>query len=280
VVIENRTSLPRLLLEEMERTAVTGFSGVPASFQALLSRGGIEDFRLPRLSYLTSAGGHLPQRAVESLLRALPGVDLYLMYGATEAAARIAYLPPARLADKPGSIGIPIDGVEMKVVKNGRRAAAREVGEIWARGDCFSRGYWCSGGRIDGLLIEGWFRTGDLGFEDEEGFFTLTGRTSELIKVSGHRVSALAIERALYALPGVAECAVVGRPDGLTGERAVAFVMPAGAEVSAAGLMRRLRQTLPWFEVPARIELVAALPRNGSGKVDKRRLGAAGAGGR
>jgi len=154
----------------------------------------------------------------------------------------------------------------LEVRRQGRRAAAGEEGEIWASGPNLSRGYWPLGPG-DHLLRDGWYDTGDLGWYDEEGYFYLTGRASQILKVAGHRVHPAEIETALYRHPAVAACAVVGRADELWGERAEAFVVAAGPGLNADELHRHLRRSLPWFKVPSVVHLVDALPQSGNGKI-------------
>jgi long-chain acyl-CoA synthetase len=274
LAIENRAAYPQVILREMARLDITGLSGVPSTFMALLQKGDFEDSGIAGLRprYLTCAGGHLPEPWVRLLAGRFPGALIFLMYGATEAAGRISYLPPERLADKPGSLGVPIRGVEMRVRRDGRDAGPGEEGEIEARGETFSPGYWPLAGPEDRLLREGWYRTGDLGYRDEEGFFFLTGRASDLIKIAGHRVSGAEIERALYDTGMVHECAVAGRPDEMLGERAEAWVVPARPEVTPEAIRTALAARLPVYKRPSLIHLRDSLEKGASGKILKSAL--------
>jgi acyl-CoA synthetase (AMP-forming)/AMP-acid ligase II len=157
----------------------------------------------------------------------------------------------------------------MRVTRNGRPAGPQEEGEIEARGATFSPGYWPLAGPDDRLPGDGWYRTGDLGHRDAEGFFFLTGRASDLIKIAGHRVSGAEIERALYDTGLVHECAVAGRPDEVLGERAEAWVVPARPGVSPEEILARLAERLPAYRRPSRIHLEEALPKSASGKILK-----------
>jgi acyl-CoA synthetase (AMP-forming)/AMP-acid ligase II len=269
LAIENRAAYPQVILQEMARLGVTGLSGVPSTFMLLLQKGDFSTLQFPRLRYLTCAGGHLPDLHVRGLGQRFPAADLYLMYGATEAAGRISYLPPALLARKRGSIGRPIRGVEMRVMDRGRPAGPFENGEIEARGETFSPGYWPLADPADRLPRDGWYRTGDLGYRDEEGCFFLTGRASDLIKIAGHRVSGAEIERALYDTGLVHECAVAGRPDEVLGERAEAWIVPARPGISPAEVLAALAPRLPAWKRPSRIHLQEALEKSASGKILK-----------
>lgn len=263
LAIENRTAYPQVILRELARLGVTGLSGVPSTFMLLLQKGDFEGFDAPRLRYLTCAGGHLPDLHVRRLGERFPQAELFLMYGATEAAGRISYLPPDQLERKRGSIGVPISGVEMRVTAEG---------EIEARGETFSPGYWPLENSGHRLPVDGWYRTGDLGRQDEDGYFFLTGRASDLLKIAGHRVSSAEIERALYDTGLVQECAVAGRSDETLGERAEAWVVPIRPEIGAGEIMERVAERLPPFKRPSRLHLRDALAKGASGKILKSAL--------
>lgn len=272
LAIESRTAYPQTILRELARLGVTGLSGVPSTFMLLLQKGDFEGFEAPRLRYLTCAGGHLPDLYVRRLRDRFPQAKLFLMYGATEAAGRISYLPPDQLERKRGSIGVPIRGVEMRVMADGRPAAPNQTGEIEARGETFSPGYWPLEKSADRLPADGWYRTGDLGFQDEDGYFFLTGRASDLLKIAGHRVSGAEIERALYDTGLVQECAVAGRDDEALGERAEAWVVPVRPDIGASEILDRVAEHLPAFKRPSRLHLRDALAKSASGKILKSAL--------
>ncbi len=272
LAIESRLAYPQAVLREMARLGVTGLSGVPSTFMILLQKGDFEGFEAPRLRYLTCAGGHLPSLYVRRLRNRLPHAKLFLMYGATEAAGRISYLPPDQLERKWGSIGVPIRGVEMRVMAGGGPVPPNQEGEIEARGETFSPGYWPLTDPEDRLPADGWYRTGDLGRQDEEGYFFLTGRRTDLIKIAGHRVSGAEIERALYDTGLVEECVVAGREDEALGERAEAWVVPVRPDIGASEILERLARHLPPFKRPSRLHLRDALAKSASGKILKSAL--------
>jgi long-chain acyl-CoA synthetase len=272
LAIESRTAYPQTILREVARLGVTGLSGVPSTFMLLLQKGDFEGFDAPRLRYLTCAGGHLPDLYVRRLREHFPHAKLFLMYGATEAAGRISYLPPEQLERKRGSIGVPIRGIEMRVMIDGRPVPPGHEGEIEARGETFSPGYWPMENPEDRLPADGWYRTGDLGQQDDDGYFFLTGRASDLLKIAGHRVSSAEIERALYDTGLVQECAVAGRMDEALGERAEAWVVPMRPDVGSGEILDRLAERLPPFKRPSRLHLRDALAKSSSGKILKSAL--------
>src|SRR5690606_14002766 len=142
LALEDNFAFPQVTLQRLQDDAITGFPGVPSTFALLLGRCRLADFDLSRLRYITQAGGAMPRALIERLRAQAPGVKIFVMYGQTEATARLTYLPPARLDAKPGPVGIPIPGVEIEVRREGRAAAPNETGEIHARGPNVMLGYW------------------------------------------------------------------------------------------------------------------------------------------
>jgi acyl-CoA synthetase (AMP-forming)/AMP-acid ligase II len=274
IVIENRAMYPAVVLDTLVSEACTGLPVVPSTVAILLDRTDIVERELSRLRYVSVAGAAMSPALTRRLTEALPGPDVYIMYGATEAAPRLAYLPPADLERKLGSIGKAIPGVELRLLReDGSEAAPNEPGEIVARGPNIMLGYWGDAGATSKAIDERGYHTGDIAYRDEEGFFFIVGRKRDFIKVGGNRVSAAEVEAAMAESPGVREVAVIGVPDDILGERICAFVVSDGSGgLSAARLQRELRARLPAYSVPSEVELVASLPRSEAGKVLKREL--------
>ncbi|MCC7123556.1 MAG: acyl--CoA ligase [Acidobacteria bacterium] len=277
VVIENRAAFPNVVLNGMRAHRVTGFAGVPSTFALMLHRSSLDDIDLPDLRYVTQAGGGMPPARIGDWLSRGPKAAFYVMYGATEAAARLTYLPPADLERKLGSIGRAISGVEILIVDEaGARVPRGATGELVARGPNIARGYWHdddeTARRFDALG----YHTGDLGYEDDEGFLFLVGRRHDMIKVGANRVGAREIEDVLHEHPGVVEAAVVAAPHELLGEAPVAFVTArsTGSTVSAVELRAHCASRLPAYKVPVLVTIVTTdLPKlPGSGKVDRQAL--------
>jgi amino acid adenylation domain-containing protein len=272
VVIDNRFTFPNVVLAAMQQHQVTGFAGVPSTFAFLLHRSNLQDVELPGLRYVTQAGGNMPAPRILEWLERGPRAAFYVMYGATEAAARLTYLDPQDLTRKLGSIGRPVPNVEIQVVTEaGKPAVAGEVGELIARGSNISCGYWNSPEESRERFGALGYRTGDLGYADDEGFLFLIGRRHDMIKVGAHRVGAKEIEDVLHEHPSVREAVVVGAPHPMLGETPVAFVTLREGAADAAAVLRAFCSTrLPPHKVPQRISVEAELPRlAGSGKTDK-----------
>jgi acyl-coenzyme A synthetase/AMP-(fatty) acid ligase len=269
-----------VVLEALASEGCTGFAGVPLTFELIRRQVDVSSIAFPRLRYLTQAGGAMAPDTVAWARRAFHPARLFVMYGQTEATARLAYLPPEFGEEKPGSMGIAIPGVELRVVDEaGHELPAGGTGHLIARGDNVTLGYLDEPEETAAILRDGWLWTGDLALRDEEGFLFHRGRARELLKIGGHRVSPVEIEQVVAQHPDVAEAAVVGTPDALMGERAVAFVVARpGAALSVEGLRRFCQERLPAYQVPARFTAVAALPRNEAGKLLRAELAAASSG--
>lgn len=275
LVIENRSAFPNVVLAAMQEHGATGFAGVPSTFALMLHRSNLDDIALPRLRYVTQAGGAMPPPRITEWLRRGPQADFFVMYGATEAAARLTYLPPADLPRKLGSIGRAIPGVEIIVVtESGTRARACEVGELVARGDNIASGYWNNPQETASRFSPLGYRTGDLGYADEEGYLYLVGRQHDMLKVGAHRVGVKEIEDVLYAHPAVYEAAVVGAPHEMLGEAPVAFVaMKTAVDDLQNTLRAHCAARLAAYKVPLRVVQQDELPKlPGAGKLNRTAL--------
>lgn len=274
VVIQRGFGFPQAVVEAIVRERVTGFAGVPSTYALLLSRVRLESFDLSRLRYLTQAGGAMPIALTRRLMDALPGKQIFVMYGQTEATSRLTCLPADRLADKLGSVGLPLRGVEIQVRDaSGVLRGANEQGDIWVRGPNIMTGYWRDPEATANVLRGGWLKTGDMGYLDAEGFLYLVGRRSDIIKVGAHRVHPQDIEDVLAEIDDVSECAVVGIADEILGEVIKAFIVrAAGSPLQEQQVKRHCLERLAAYKVPKFVEFVAYLPRTSSGKVQRSRL--------
>ena len=238
---------------------ITSLSGVPSTYE-MLRRLGVENRGLRRLRMLTQAGGRLSDVLIRyfASLAQNSGWLFFVMYGQTEASPRISYVPPARLAEKVGSIGIPIPG--------GRLEIEQQTGELIYQGPNVMMGYAVSRNEI-GKPDEcrGVLRTGDLGRQDEEGFFYITGRLSRFVKLSGSRINLDEVEIALSkSIAGSLAC--VGRDDRLT------VVLQADATSTDLEVKGHLRDLFDVFAGSVQIHRIPAIPELASGKTDYQAL--------
>ncbi len=270
LVIETNLVFPHLMVETIARERVSGFSGVPSTYALLLNRVRLGEYDLSSLRYLTQAGGAMAPALAARLRAAVPTARLFVMYGQTEATARLAWLPPERLDDKAGAVGVAIPGVELEVRdETGARAATGTVGEVHARGANIMQGYWRDAVLTATVLgADGWLRTGDMGQVDPDGFLFLSGRRSDMIKTGAHRVHPNDIEEVIAGIDGVAEVAVVGVDDDLLGQVIKAVVVFAdGADTSVDRIKAHCRERLATYKIPKFIEAATELPKTASGKI-------------
>jgi acyl-CoA ligase (AMP-forming) (exosortase A-associated) len=272
--------LLRDVLDAVDRDRITGLAGVPPLWIQLAD---LSWHHARRLRYITNSGGVMPQHVVKALRRALPHVQIYLMYGLTEA-FRSTYLAPEQLDVRPDSIGKAIPNAEVMVLRHdGAPCAPNEPGELVHRGALVSLGYWNDVARTaerfrllppraSGLpLPELAVWSGDTVRRDEDGYLYFIGRTDEMIKTSGYRVSPAEVEEVAYATGLAAEVAAFGVPHAVLGQAIV--LVAVGAEADGEPLLAACKQALPAYMVPSRVDMRSQpLPRNPNGKIDRKAL--------
>lgn len=271
ICLENSLMYPVKVIESMVRNQATGFSGVPSTFALLLSRTKLEEYDLSCLRYVTQAGGAMPPSNISEFLSKIPGVKFFVMYGQTEATARITYLPPESLSEKIGSVGIPIPGVEVEIRNDkGEKAAVDAVGELYVSGQNIMQGYWKNPEATAEVLNDGWLKTGDIGYKDPDGYIFLSGRKADMIKVGGHRISPLEIEEVISQVENVEEVAATGITDDMLGQVVKAVVVLKDKHDKAIREIKaHCSKQLASYKIPKQIEIVEALPKTSSGKVKR-----------
>lgn len=265
------------LLETLVREGVTGLPIVP-TIAALMLRHDLKSYDLRALRYITSTGAAFPPTHIAALRAALPHVRLYSMYGLTES-KRVSYLAPEELENRPDSVGKPMPNVEVFVADESGRLHDRGIGELVVRGSNVMQGYWGLPQETDRVLRPGLvpgervLYTGDTFRIDDDGYLYFIGRTDDIIKCRGEKVSPREIEIVLYELPEVLEAAVVGMPDPVLGSAIKAYVVPQpGAHVTEQEVSRHCARRLEAHLVPQSVEIVSRMPRTSTGKIDRAEL--------
>lgn len=274
MVLQNTFVYPEAVVERMIAERCTVFAGVPSTFHLLLRNSSFSRRAVPSLRMVQQAGGKLSPVLIRELTSAQPQAQIYVMYGQTEATARLSYLPPAEVLDRIGSIGRGIPGVQLSVVAaDGTPVAPGEVGEIRARGASISPGYLGDPEATAQKMPSGELRTGDLATVDADGYIYIVDRAEDFIKSWGHRIASQDIEAAAMELTELVAAAAVGVPDEAAGERVELVVVPRpGSLVDAAAVLAHCRARLAKHMVPQAVRLVDRLPLNANGKVAKREL--------
>lgn len=274
LVIDNRFMYPNVILDAMQQEEVTGFAGVPSTFAILLNRSNFKSCSLPSLRYITQAGGPMPHTMAYEILKVVPHAKLYIMYGQTEASARLSYLSPDDLHKKHGSVGKAIPGVMLQVInEKNEMVKPGETGEIVAAGENIMTGYWEKPEETAKVLRNGRLYTGDLATVDEEGYIYILSRKSDMIKSGAHRIAPREIEEVILEHPDVFEAAVVGMEDAILGEAIHAYVvMKEGCACTEKELMRWCSENLPTYKIPKGFHFAESLPKTESGKIKKHEL--------
>jgi long-chain acyl-CoA synthetase len=258
---------PGAVLARIEGEGVTVFEGVPTMYAALLNHPGRERFDVAPLRTCVSGGAALPVEVLHGFEAAF-GCVILEGYGLSETSPVACFNHPYR-ERIPGSIGTPVDGVEMKLLD-----VAEGVGEIAIRGHNVMKGYWRRPeATAEAIDADGWFRTGDVARVDEQGRYFIVDRKKDLIIRGGYNVYPREIEEVLYEHPAVREAAVVGLPHPTLGEEiGAAVALKPGAEVDEGELRDHVREALAAYKYPREVWFVDELPKGPTGKILKRKL--------
>lgn len=271
LLVLSRFLYPEAVLDLMEATECTGLAGVPSIYQTLLRNTTFPKRDLKSLRKVQQAGGKLQNVLIKELILAVPQAKVFIMYGQTEATARLSYLPPDLLPTKLGSVGRGIPGVNLCVMsENGTEVKPGEVGEIVAKGDNISPGYLNDFEATAKKFREGALYTGDLATVDEDGFIYIVDRKDDFIKSYGHRVSSQEIEAGVLELSEVVAAAAVGVPDLVRGEAIRVYVtLRTDSKLTPEQIISHCKQRMASYMVPYDVVVLKSLPLNENGKVLK-----------
>jgi long-chain acyl-CoA synthetase len=263
---------PRKALEIVQRDKVTLFEGVPTMYHALLNYPDRTGYDVSSLRTCVSGGSAMPVEVMRSFEKAFDCIILE-GYGLSETSPVASFNHPER-ERKPGSIGTPIQGVEMKVLDEaGNELPPGEVGEITIRGHNVMKGYWNRPDATAEVLKDGWLLTGDMARMDEDGYFFIVDRKKEMIIRGGFNVYPREIEEVLYEHPAVLEAAVIGVPDDAMGEEvAAAVVLRSGHDASADDVRGFVKERLAAYKYPRHVWFTDELPKGPTGKILKREI--------
>ncbi len=247
----------------------TVFMAVPSMYSKMLEVIGSRKPDFSRMRLFTSGSAPLPAADFDRIKRVF-GMEPVEREGMTETGMN--FTNPLEGKRKPGSIGKPMLGLAVRIVdpQTLKDVTPGETGEFWLKGPCITPGYWEKPEETAKAFADGWFRTGDLGKVDEEGYYTLTDRIKHIIISGGENISPKEVESVINRLPGVLESTVVGVPDEKWGEKVAAAVVPKpGEKVAASDIVAHCRKHLHNWKCPKEVAFLEALPRNTMGKVLK-----------
>ena len=270
------TLIPRFdggkALEVIGRDKVTIFEGVPTMYSALLNHDARDQADLSTLRVCISGGSAMPVEVMKSFEGEFDCIILE-GYGLSETSPVASFNHPD-VERRPGTIGIPVRGMELRLVDNdGKAVGDGDVGEIAIRGDGVMKGYWQREDATKEAIPDGWFRSGDLATRDEDGYYTIVDRKKEMIIRGGYNVYPREIEEALYEHPAVAEAAVVGMPhDELGEEVGAAVALKSGESVEPDELKAHVKERVAAYKYPRRVWIVDELPKGPTGKILRREV--------
>jgi fatty-acyl-CoA synthase len=254
----------------VERSGITHYVAVPTMFQMLQEHPRWQQADFSKLELVISGGAPCPLPVMEKFWER--GVDFKMGYGLTEASGNNFWLPPELVRRKTGSVGYPIFHIDMKIVQdNGAECADGEAGELLIRGPHIVAGYWRNPEATKETIRDGWLHTGDIAVRDEDGCYSILGRSKEMFISGGENVYPAEIESVLMAHPKVLDAAVVGVPHETWGEVGRAFLV-VDEGYSEDGLRAFLDERLARYKLPRSIVLLDALPLTAIGKIDKKLL--------
>lgn len=276
VVYDSRFMFPDKVLHAINAHGCTTFAGVPMIYNILLRRSNLKSIPLPSLRRFLQAGGSLARESVLEMREVVSSADFYVMYGQTEATARISCLPPKELQNKLGSAGLPLNNLQVRIAdEQGREVLDGEIGEIQVRGPSVCLGYLDDPEATARKFADRWLRTGDFASRDEDGYLWIKGRTDDFIKIRGVRVSVGEVEAKVGALSGVTECAAVGVKHPEAGEAlALLIVAEKAAQTENGNFRERVCRALPSHWTCVSVKLVTKLPRTSNGKIARSELAA------
>ena len=266
---------PEAFCETVERERVTHTVLVPTMLNLLTQFADLKKYDLTSLEYLGYGGSPIAPELIHSTRKMLPGTKLVQVYGLSETGFLAGLQDHEHTENRLTSCGRPCPGIEVQVVDDeGREVATGQHGELVARGANVMGGYWNNSKETNAIFRGGMFRSGDIGYQDADGYIYILDRLKDMIVTGGENVYSGEVEAVIYQHPGVKEVAVFGIPDPKWGELVMAcVVLKPGLALSADELISFGRRSLANYKVPRRVEFSETeLPKNGSGKILKRNL--------
>lgn len=261
----------KAFIKDLSKHQFTVFTGVNTLFNGLLNQ---EDFKSLDFSKLKIAvgGGMAVQKVTAEKWKSVTGVPLAEGYGLTETSP-VATCNPIDGTERIGTIGLPLPNTEVMVADDeGNPLAIGERGEICIKGPQVMRGYWQRPEETANVMHGDWFKSGDIGVMDEDGFFKIVDRKKEMILVSGFNVYPNEVEDCIASCPGVLEVGVIGMPDPKSTEKVVAYVVPKDSSLTADQVIKHCHESLTNYKIPKEVYFTNELPKSNVGKILRRKI--------
>lgn len=270
-VVLLRSFKTQSMLELLAREKITFFIGVPTMYVLMLINPHFKELDMSSLKIAAYGGAPMSESTISQLFEHFPGLRLHNTYGATETTGSCTMMPHQQAITRITSIGLPFMVNEIKVMdEKGREFPPGEIGELWIKGPNVVKGYWNNPKATENEFVDGFWRSGDIGRLDQDGYVYLMDRKKDMINRGGEKIFCVEVENAICSHPKVQEASVVGVPDPIFGEQVKAVVVPKpGEEIVAEEIQRYVREKLADFKVPKYVVMSDELPRNPGGKVIK-----------
>lgn len=266
IVILDSLFMPKQFLKDIEKHQITNFTAVPTMLLMLLSYRYSNQYDISSLRYICFGGGRMPVDKLSELIEKYPTVGFVQTYGQTECSPRVTALLPQFSSKKVGSVGKPIPNVKAIIVdEDGNSCSPFSSGEIYVSGNNVMKGYYKRPDITRKTIVDGWIHTGDVGYQDEEGFIYLNGRIKNMIISGGINIYPEEIEQILLSYNGIKEAVVVGEDDDLLGEVPVAKIV-VSKSIDIGDLKTYCRRVMSDYKVPTKFDIVEDLPHTYNGK--------------
>ena len=261
-------------VELINEHGCTGFGGSPAHLNRIFPPMDDDSPKPSTLRFVMNSGDHLPRYLIKKALGVYPDLEIYCVYGLTEVAGRLFILDPKHLPEKAGSVGKPFTGMTVRLLdEDGQPCPPGELGEVYVDGPMLTSSYFENEAESAQLRTPSGFRSGDVGYFDDDGFLFLTGREDDVFKSGGEKVSALLIQEVLLSLEELADCAVTSDDDPVMMKVPVAYyVLRDGHSFDRDSVLERARGELPANHLPRKFVQLDEIPRTTSGKVQREQL--------
>lgn len=260
------------IMDTVSRYKISVLFGVPTILTAMITHSEFNKFDMSSLRIINFYGASMAISKIRELADKFPKVNLIYSYGLTEASPRVTYIKREDLLSKEGSSGIPLKGIEVKIMAEKQEASAYEQGEIYVKGPNVMMGYYKNEEKTKQTLVDGYLLTGDLGWLDSDGYLYVKGRKDNMIIKSGKNIYPEEIEAVLMGYPGMKEVLVRGEADDLVGEEIVAYVVSDGEELKLFQVLKHCNKALEDYKVPGRIYQVKELEKTVSNKIMRKQV--------
>ncbi|WFR55652.1 class I adenylate-forming enzyme family protein [Anaerocolumna sp. AGMB13025] len=260
------------IMDTISRHKISVLFGVPTILTAMITHSEFNKFDMNSLRIINFYGASMAISKIRELADKFPKVNLIYSYGLTEASPRVTYIKREDLLSKEGSSGIPLKGIEVKIMVDKQEARAYEQGEIYVKGPNVMMGYYKNEEKTKQTLVDGYLLTGDLGWLDSDGYLYVKGRKDNMIIKSGKNIYPEEIEAVLMGYPGMKEVLVRGEADDLVGEEIVAYVVSDGEELKLFQVLKHCNKALEDYKVPGRIYQVKELEKTVSNKIMRKQV--------